>query len=61
MAFKMKRSGMQLRSTTRVAPQLTKYSSPLHQEEDPAIIEASYDTGGGLENVELDRDYDRWR
>ena len=58
MAFKMKRSGMQLRSTTRVAPQLTKYSSPLHQEEDPAIIEASYDTGGGLENVELDRDYE---
>ena len=33
MAFKMRRSGMQLRSTTRVAPQLTKYqsSSPLHQ------------------------------
>ncbi len=33
MAFKMKRAGVNLRSTTRVAPQLTKYqsSSPLHQ------------------------------
>tara|TARA_R110002020_G_scaffold244868_1_gene458542 strand:+ start:2400 stop:3653 length:1254 start_codon:yes stop_codon:yes gene_type:complete len=34
MAFKMKRSGVQLRSTTRVAPELTKFqssSSPLHQ------------------------------
>lgn len=58
MAFKMKRSGMQLRSTTRVAPQLTKYSSPFHNEENPAIIEASYDTGGDLENFELDRDYE---
>jgi len=36
----MKRSGMQLRSTTRVAPELTKYSSPFHQEDD-AIIEAN--------------------
>jgi|TARA_Y100000015_G_C2391250_1_gene90303 hypothetical protein len=40
MAFKMKRSGMQLRSTTRVAPQLTKYSSPLHQ--DDAQVEATF-------------------
>jgi len=33
MAFKMKRAGINLRSTTRVAPQLTKYqgSSPFHQ------------------------------
>tara|TARA_R100001480_G_scaffold115599_2_gene115652 strand:+ start:2466 stop:3524 length:1059 start_codon:yes stop_codon:yes gene_type:complete len=40
MAFKMKRSGTQLRSTTRVAPQLTKYSSPLHQ--DDAQVDASF-------------------
>ena len=37
MAFKMKRAGMSLRSTTRVAPQLTQYqsSSPLHQGQNP--------------------------
>ena len=48
MAFKMKRAGVNLRSTTRVAPQLTKYqgSSPLHQDitvkgqgEEPVDIE----------------------
>jgi hypothetical protein len=44
MAFKMKRSGMQLRSTTRVAPQLTKYSSPLHQ--DDAQVEAVFPGDG---------------
>ena len=33
MAFKMKRTGVNLRSTTRVAPQLTQYqgSSPFQQ------------------------------
>ena len=43
MAFKMRRSGMQLRSTTRVAPQTTQYesSSPIHQNDD-AIVEAVY-------------------
>ena len=37
MAFKMKRAGMSLRSTTRVAPQLTQYqsSSPINQGENP--------------------------
>tara|TARA_R100000734_G_C3312448_1_gene103495 strand:- start:281 stop:1312 length:1032 start_codon:yes stop_codon:yes gene_type:complete len=44
MAFKMKRSGTQLRSTTRVAPQLTKYSSPLHQ--DDAQVDASFPGDG---------------
>ena len=41
MAFKMKRSGMNLRSTTRVAPQLTKYesSSPMRQSD---VVQANY-------------------
>ncbi len=32
MAFKMRRSGMQLRSTTSTKPITTRFSSPLHQE-----------------------------
>ena len=57
MAFKMRRSGMQLRSTTRVAPQTTQYesSSPINQNDD-AIVEAVYSGGEG--NVELNRDYE---
>ena len=34
MAFKMRRSGMQLRSTTSTKPITTRFSSPLHQEFD---------------------------
>lgn len=53
MAFKMKRTGVNLRSTTRVAPQLTKYqsSSPLHQEED--IEEAKVLSVGGEGNEQV--------
>ncbi len=58
MAFKMKRAGMSLRSTTRVAPQLTKYqsSSPLHQEKtidiqgqgtDPLVIQGMVEADAG--------------
>lgn len=52
MAFKMKRAGINLRSTTRVAPQLTKYqsSSPLRQEE---IEEAKVLSVGGEGNEKV--------
>lgn len=52
MAFKMKRAGINLRSTTRVAPQLTKYqsSSPLRQEE---IEEAKVLSVGGEGNEQV--------
>ena len=54
MAFKMRRSGMQLRSTTRVAPQTTQYesSSPIQQ----AIVEAVYEGEGGVTpNTQLNK------
>ena len=48
MAFKMKRSNMSLRSTTRIQPQLTnlqsKKDSPIQQNDD-SIVEARFDAG----------------
>jgi hypothetical protein len=45
MGFKMRRSGMSLRSTTRIQPQLTNLqanqSSPLHQEQVDATFDGS--------------------
>ena len=38
MAFKMKRAGMNLRSTTSVSPQLTQLGSPLRQERDDVSV-----------------------
>tara|TARA_Y100000385_G_scaffold284214_1_gene341821 strand:- start:1605 stop:2807 length:1203 start_codon:yes stop_codon:yes gene_type:complete len=53
MGFKMKRSGMSLRSTTRIQPQLTNLqsnqSSPIHQQ-----VDAEFDAG----QVDQSRDDD---
>ena len=66
MAFKMKRTGVSLRSTTRVAPQLTQYqgSSPFQQAKievkdvddpnDPVNIEGVI--GAKVENTEFEKD-----
>ena len=49
MAFKMKRSNMSLRSTTRIQPQLTSLqsmnNSPIQQNDDDSIVEARFDAG----------------
>ena len=51
MAFKMRRSGMQLRSTTSTKPITTRFSSPLHQENTPSVTRT--DTG----DVQIDAEY----
>ena len=57
MGFKMRRSGMSLRSTTRIQPQLTNLQSnqdsPLHQQEE-GIVEAKFNPDGSV-NVSADR------
>ena len=57
MGFKMKRSGMSLRSTTRIQPQLTNLqsnqNSPFHQQ-DEGIVEAKFNPDGSV-NVNADR------
>jgi hypothetical protein len=49
MGFKMRRSGMSLRSTTRIQPQLTNLqssqSSPIHQQVDAEFVASQVDQG----------------
>ena len=51
MGFKMRRSGMSIRSTTRIQPQLTNLqssqSSPIHQQEE-GIVEAKFNPDGSV-------------
>ena len=56
MAFKMKRAGMSLRSTTRVAPQLTQYqsSSPINQGKNPPEKKISVRDDEGNAPVNVD-------
>jgi hypothetical protein len=62
MAFKMKRAGMSLRSTTRVAPQLTQYqgSSPFNQMtikgKDDEIVDIENITGAEVKKVTYEDD-----
>ena len=53
MAFKMKRAGVNLRSTTRVAPQLTKYqgSSPFNQSNQSITVKGEGDEPVDIEGV----------
>jgi hypothetical protein len=60
MGFKMRRSGMSLRSTTRIQPQLTNLQSsqdsPLHQQEqEEGIVEARFNPDGSV-NVNANRE-----
>ena len=64
MAFKMRRSGMQLRSTTSTKPITTRFSSPLHQEFDISTEGDNLivSTEGDLqeqEGIPVDRETDR--
>ena len=62
MAFKMRRSGMQLRSTTSTKPITTRFSSPLHQqvsqEGGDVVISAEYD-GDPVNDIDRSQDPNR--